>query len=79
MPMTREKRRFRQVRTAIKASLARLEAEIAALIEAAPELRRKAGLKRSVKGISPATVAAILAYLPDLGSLSKAQAPASPA
>lgn len=69
----------------IKASLARhikmlcaersaLEAEIEALIQDTPELRHKATLMRSVKGIGPATVAACLAYLPELGTLSKAQA-----
>lgn len=46
-----------------------IEAEIAALIEAAPDLEHKANLMRSVKGIDPATVAAPLAYLPVLGSL----------
>lgn len=71
----------------IKASLTRhrrhleaeckaLEAEIATLIETTPDLRHKASLMRSVKGIGPATVAACLAYLPELGTLSKAQAAA---
>lgn len=69
----------------IKASLARhirmlradrsaLEAEIEALIRDTPELRHKATLMRSVDGIGPATAAACLAYLPELGTLSKAQA-----
>lgn len=68
----------------IKASLARhckllkaeadaLQAEIAALIEATPEFRHKASLMRSVKGVGPLTVAACLAYLPELGTLSKAE------
>lgn len=51
-----------------------IEAEIVALIETAPDLKHKANLMRSVKGIGPATFAAILAYLPELGGPSKAQA-----
>lgn len=69
----------------VKASLARhiklLEAErqalqeqITALIQATPELRRKAGLMQTIKGVGPKTAAACLAYLPELGTLSKAQA-----
>jgi transposase len=68
----------------IKASLARhckllkaeadaLQAEIAALIQATPEFKRKASLMRSVKGVGPLTVAACLAYLPELGTLDKAE------
>lgn len=69
----------------IKASLARhlrllraerraLLAEIETLVQDTPELSHKATLMRSVKGVGPATVAACLAYLPELGTLSKAQA-----
>lgn len=57
----------------LESELLALEAEIEALIHTSPELSRKAGLMRSVKGIGPKTVAAILAYLPEIGSLSKAQ------
>ena len=69
----------------IKASLARhlaqleaeckdLEAAIATLIETTPDLNHKARLMQSVKGVGPGTAGAILAYLPELGTLSKAQA-----
>jgi transposase len=53
-----------------------LEAEIAALIANTPELRHKADLMGSIKGIGPATTAACLAYLPELGQMNKAQAAA---
>ncbi|HSP00007.1 MAG TPA: IS110 family transposase [Thioalkalivibrio sp.] len=49
-----------------------IEAEIATLIENSAELRRKADLMQSLKGIGPLTAAAILAYLPEIGTLSKA-------
>jgi len=58
----------------LEAELEALEAEIEILIEQTPELSRKAGLMRSVKGVGPKTTAAILAYLPEIGTLSKAQA-----
>lgn len=51
-----------------------LEAEIAALIRTTPELSRKADLMQSITGIGPKTAAACLAYLPELGEMSKAQA-----
>lgn len=61
-------------RTQLEAECQTLEAEIAALIAATPDLQRKASLLQSVKGVGPNTAAAILAYLPELGTLSKAQA-----
>lgn len=60
----------------LKAELQAIEAEIEALISKTPELQRKAGLMRSLKGVGPHTAAAILAYLPELGSISKAKAAA---
>jgi len=50
-----------------------IEVEIEQLIEQSPELSRKANLMRSLKGVGPKTVAAILAYLPEIGTLNKAQ------
>ena len=66
----------------LKASLARhqawledelkaIETEIADLIANCPELDAKATLMRSVIGIGPKTAAAILAYLPEIGTISK--------
>lgn len=58
----------------LEAECKALEAQIAALIEATPDLNHKARLMQSVKGVRPGTAAAILAHLPELGTLSKAQA-----
>lgn len=51
-----------------------LEAEIAALIHANESLARKARLMRSVIGVGPVTAAALLANMPELGSLTKGEA-----
>lgn len=61
---------------ALTAELAALEREIAALIAADDRLARRAALMQSVKGIGPKTAAAILAYLPELGTLSRGGAAA---
>ena len=58
----------------LRKTLAALEAEIAAHIEASETLARKARLMRTLKGVGPATVAAILAYMPELGSFTKGEA-----
>jgi transposase len=58
----------------LKAECKTIEAEIDALIRDTPELCRKASLMQTVKGVGPRTAAACLAQLPELGSLSKAQA-----
>ncbi|HEV2515401.1 MAG TPA: transposase [Devosia sp.] len=58
-------------RTWLENELTAIQAEIANLIHNSPELSRKAGLICSLKGIGPLTAAAILAYLPEIGSLSK--------
>ena len=48
-----------------------LDTQIAALVAATPEFRQKSGLLTSVIGVGPKTAAACLAYLPELGSLTK--------
>lgn len=50
-----------------------IEGEIARLIEVSPDMARKARLMQSLKGVGPATATACLAYLPELGSFTKAQ------
>ena len=55
----------------LRKALAALEAEIAALVKASEILARKARLMQTLKGVGPATVAALLAYLPELGALSR--------
>ena len=58
----------------LRKSLAALEAQIAAHIQASEALARKAALMRALKRIGPGTVAALLAYMPELGALSRTQA-----
>ncbi len=58
----------------LRAALAKLEAEIAALLHATSWLARKAKLMQSVIGIGPITAATLLAYLPELGNLTKGEA-----
>jgi len=69
-----------RVQASIKAHLRRMDKEIAAieaeidqLIEADPAMARKARLMQSLKGIGPVTATACLAYLPELGTFTKAQ------
>jgi transposase len=58
----------------LRKELTALEAQIAAHIEASETLALKARLMRTLKSIGPATAAALLAYMPELGTFSKAQA-----
>ncbi|MFY9641114.1 MAG: IS110 family transposase [Rhodomicrobium sp.] len=58
----------------LRKSLAALEAQIAAHIQASGTLARKAALMRSLKSIGPGTAAALLAYMPELGTFSRGQA-----
>ena len=50
-----------------------LEAEIANLLKASETLARKARLMRSLKGVGPATVAPLLAHMPELGTFTKGE------
>jgi len=65
----------RHVRSMTKESK-ELDAEIVKLVAGTPELRRKAELLTSVIGVGPKTAAACLAYLPELGTLTKGEAAA---
>ena len=58
----------------LRKELAALEAEIAAHIQASEALAQKARLMRTLKGVGPATVSSILAYLPELGSFTRGEA-----
>lgn len=51
-----------------------LDARIAELISTTPTFRHKSDLMQSVKGIGAMTAAACLAYVPELGSLTKGEA-----
>lgn len=54
--------------------LATLECDIAQLVNSVPQLASKARLMQSLKGVGPATATACLAYLPELGALTKGEA-----
>lgn len=58
----------------LKLHLARIERELAQIVDATPRLAEQARLMQSVKGVGAETTAAIIAYFPELGSLSKGQA-----
>jgi len=61
---------------AMNKEIKKLAAAIAKLVAATPEFRQKADLLISVIGVGPKTVAACLAYVPELGSLTKGEAAA---
>lgn len=54
--------------------LEELDAAIAKLIVATSEFRRKSELMQSIKGVGAKTAAACLAYVPELGTLTKGEA-----
>jgi len=57
----------------LKVELATLEAEIADLIATSETLKSKTALMRTVAGVGPITATTLLAYLPDIGQLTKGQ------
>ncbi|MDE2862504.1 MAG: IS110 family transposase, partial [Chloroflexota bacterium] len=57
----------------LKRRIRRLDGMIAALIAASPYLRARAALIASVPGAGPQLVAAISAYLPELGRMGNKQ------
>ena len=63
----------------IERALAELDAAVAALIASDEALARKAEVLCSIPGVSMVTAAAILAELPELGTLEAATAASSPA
>jgi len=67
-------RSLKQHLAALKKAFDGLEKEIARLLAACPAFARRTGLMRSVKGVGPTTAATLLAYMPELGSLSKGEA-----
>jgi transposase len=58
----------------LRQALAVLETTIAAHIQASKELARKADLMRTLKSIGPGTATVLLAYMPELGTFSRAGA-----
>ncbi|NOX72873.1 MAG: IS110 family transposase [Alphaproteobacteria bacterium] len=58
----------------IEKQLTALEAEMQGLIATEPQLARKSAILSSIKGISRITAAALIAEIPELGSLEAKQA-----
>jgi transposase len=58
----------------LKAALAAIEADIAQLVEKCEVLRKKVALMQTVIGIGPISAMVVLAYLPDIGRLTRGQA-----
>jgi transposase len=59
--------------SALDREIAKVEKQVADLIDANADWKRKADLMDSVKGIGPDTAHAILAELPEIGTLTKRQ------
>lgn len=58
---------------ALDGHIAKLDQRIAAHIKGAPDLRRKAALLRSIPGVGPVLCQALLAFMPELGDLTRHQ------
>jgi transposase len=58
----------------LKAVLAALDQEIAELVRHTPLLAHKTHLMQSLVGVGPVTATALLAYLPELGNLTRGEA-----
>ena len=58
----------------LKAALAAIEADIAQLVEECEVLSKKVALMQTVIGIGPISAMVVLAYLPDIGRLTRGQA-----
>lgn len=65
--------RLRRILSALEAEIAGIEAEIDQLIQGAKPLARAATTLRSIKGLGPTTAAALLALMPELGTLGRRQ------
>lgn len=70
-PSEAARRSLRKMLEVLKKQIADLDKQITQLIQKHDELRRKDELLQSVPGIGPATSAAILAELPELGQLNR--------
>ena len=58
---------------ALTAALAKVERQLAALVQAEPTLRARAAWLRSIPGIGPVAAATLLAEVPELGACSRQQ------
>lgn len=57
----------------LKADVATLEKRIAEVVDADPDLKAKNAILRSMKGVGPVLAHTLLAFLPELGKLSRKQ------
>ena len=64
---------FDALAAARTAALAKVERQLAALVQAEPTLRARAAWLRSIPGIGPVAAATLLAELPELGTCSRQQ------
>ena len=67
-----------RMRKHLKEEIDQVERDIRALINKQSSMKQKAQRMRSVPGVGPVTAGCLLAYMPELGMLSKAQAAALP-
>lgn len=67
-------RSLKQHLAALKRAFQALEQQIAELVRSHPPMAEKARLMQSLKGIGPVTATTLLAYMPELGTLSKGEA-----
>lgn len=67
-------RSLKQHLAALKKAFDHLEHEMAGLLRSCEMFGRKADLMQSVIGVGPVTATTMLAYMPELGSLSKGEA-----
>ena len=64
---------FDPVIAALTAALAKVERQLAALVQAEPTLRARAAWLRSIPGIGPVAAATLLAEVPELGACTRQQ------
>lgn len=64
------------LRDCLEQQIRAIEAEVEALIDASHSLRQAAKTLRSIAGVGPKTAAALLALMPELGTLNRRQAAA---
>lgn len=68
--------RLERIRTVLSQEIAGLEADISALVEESPDLSRKVSTLRTIKGLATTSASALIALMPELGSLDRRQAAA---
>jgi transposase len=70
------KKPLKRVLTCLQQQIAGLEAELKALLKTCPKLAREMQILREIPGLGPVTANALLALMPELGTLNRRQAAA---